>query len=125
MLWAAERDAAGSPSLPRAYRRLMQRQLCIGVAWGTLQGVLSTVLRPIVLQLLIRSLSSESLTAGGAYCNESPEEVQCGGAVRRCVLIDDVRTEAALVILAFSAVSLGDNFSRAFASQTVRAHRGG
>ena len=94
--WAAEVGARSSrtASLSRAYFGLLRSQLAWGVGFGVLQGVCSTVLRPVVLRLLIDVLN-----------RPDGETVHLG--------------EAIAVVSAFAAVNLAESYTRTHASQSV------
>ena len=73
----------------QAYRRLMGREIFNGVMYGVGQGLLSTIFRPIVLNLLIRYCTSHAhrsaiaLTSRSAFCpmdtRHRKEEGRAGG----------------------------------------------
>lgn len=73
---------------------LCSRDLIIGTLASSFQGVLSTILRPIVLALLIRTIQRQRL--------------------------DQATTaEAVLTVLFFAAISFADNMTKVFAFQKV------
>ena len=73
---------------------LCSRDLIIGTLASSFQGVLSTILRPIVLALLIRTIQWQRL--------------------------DQATTaEAVLTVLFFAAISFADNMTKVFAFQKV------
>lgn len=97
-VWSAQRQATtAEPPQPRLWRALLtlcSREVAVGALSSSLQGVLSTILRPIVLALLIRTIESQRA--------------------------DEATTqEAVLVVLFFAAISFLDNMTKVFAFQKV------
>ena len=73
---------------------LCSRDLIIGTLASSFQGVLSTILRPIVLALLIRTIQRQRLNQA-------------------------TTAEAVLTVLFFAAISFADNMTKVFAFQKV------
>ena len=93
---ALELTGTARPELAlwRALVSLCSRDLIIGTLASSFQGVLSTILRPIVLALLIRTIQRQRL--------------------------DQATTaEAVLTVLFFAAISFADNMTKVFAFQKV------
>eukprot|EP01052_Picozoa_sp_SAG31_P006853 SAG31_NODE_320_length_17748_cov_4.201881_12_plen_235_part_00 len=99
-LWRAERARAnsgkGSASIVPAFRKLMGVQLLNGVLIGVLQGLLSVVFRPIVLNVLIDCLAKPEIPA----------------------------LELVLTVSAFAAVTLGDIWTATFARYYIHVDCG-
>ncbi len=95
-LWAEEREtpSRAEPSLWRTMMRLCSRDLIIGTLASSFQGVLSTILRPIVLAMLIQTIQKQRL-----------------GQV--------TTAEAVVVVLFFASISFADNMTKVFAFQKV------
>ena len=100
-LWAAERTttARPEPALWRAMMSLCSRDLIIGTLASSFQGVLSTILRPIVLAMLIQTIQKQRL--------------------------DQATTaEAVIVVLFFASISFADNMTKVLAFQRVNVAAG-
>jgi hypothetical protein len=98
-LWAEERKATAraEASLWRTMMRLCSRDLIVGTLASSFQGVLSTILRPIVLALLIQTIQRQRL--------------------------DQATTaESIVVVLFFASISFADNMSKVFAFQRVNVN---
>ena len=93
-LWQKELGGRRAASLPRAYLGLLRTQAALGIGHGVLQGLCSTVLRPLVLRLLIDVLNRP----GG-------EKLDAG--------------ELIAVVAAFAAVNLLESLTRTHASQQI------
>ena len=78
---------------------LCSRDLIIGTLASSFQGVLSTILRPIVLAMLIQTIQKQRL--------------------------DQATTaEAVIVVLFFASISFADNMTKVFAFQRVNVAAG-
>lgn len=99
-LWSAEKDRASSgkssASIVPAFRKLMGTQLLKGMLIGVLQGLLSVVFRPIVLNVLIDLLAKPEIPA----------------------------FELVLTVSAFAAVTLGDIWTATFARYYIHVDCG-
>ena len=93
--WTAEQAVTKRPaSLWRALLKIMTRDLALGTACSGVQGILSTVLRPIVLAMLIRTIQKQQADVG-------------------------TQSETISVVAFFAAVTLLDNLTKTFSFQKV------
>lgn len=100
-LWGGQSAGDGNrpPSLPRAYAGLLKSPAAWGVLNGAIQGVASTVMRPLLLRLMIDVLNR-------------PRDLP-------------VHTgEAVAVVSAFAAVNLLESYSRTHAAQAIQCECG-